>query len=465
MDDPPLVASAGKTDLGGGKLTGITGKLLNTRLGFAAKKVWVSTGSVTTGDTNGRVLTDSGATFQADGVQPGNWIVNLTDGSLCTVLTVDTEQQITTDVLGGGTDNQFDVSDSYKILAVDQHEVLDGNLAAVDDVGAPLDPILPTAGTQVVRTSDVSAALIPGSSATAVEIADAVWDEAASDHLIAGSTGLRAALILHDHAIWIDTNNGNPGTVIGTNGTGDNPVDSLADALALVGSTGFRHLIVVQGNLVLTASLNEFLVELRDESELNLNGQNVNGSEFRGGRIKGAMSGIIMVVNAEVEDVSGFIGTMVNCGVTGDLTLAAGRTTLAHCYSKVPGTNTPTIDFNAVASELSMRGYSGGIALRNMGHAANLSTCEFIAGQIIIEATCTDGVLVVRGLVAPITNNSTGTTVIKVGGEIAEQVDEVHTLHALVKANPLSVSPTQRQAGGITQDIVTAGSTTTVTRQ
>jgi hypothetical protein len=294
-------------------------------------------------------------------------------------------------------------------------------------------------------------------------------------------------LLLYEGAIWVDANNGVPGTVVGTNGWPGNPVDNLTDALTLSGSTGFRRLVIITGNVTLTASLTEFTVELRDETELNFGGQSVNGSEFFGGIVKGTMSGTVKIRNAEVEDVIGMLGTLEQCGITGTITLAVGATTMALCYSKVPGSGTPNVDFDGVASTLSLRAYSGGITIMGMTNAANLSTCEFIAGQIIVDASNTDGLLVVRGLVDPVTDNATGTTVdvtgvvnkpqvtdavwdeasidhvaagstglelrTKLSTPQATQLTEVHQVHGLESGSPLVVSTTSRSAGSVSQQI------------
>jgi hypothetical protein len=160
MGYPNLVASAGKEDLGGSLQVGITSTLQNARVAFQARKTFVAAGTVTTADTGGRTLTDSAATFVASGVEVGAWIVNLTDGSVATVLRVDSETSLFTDTLGGGTDNRFDSGDSYRILNVTQCTVGGGNLVAVDSVGLAMSPVLSTAGTQVVRELSTSAALV-----------------------------------------------------------------------------------------------------------------------------------------------------------------------------------------------------------------------------------------------------------------------------------------------------------------
>jgi hypothetical protein len=70
-----------------------------------------------TGADSNTVLIDSAATFQTDGVKAGDSISNVTDGSTATVVTVDSEIQITTDGLTGGGDNLFQAGDSYRVTS------------------------------------------------------------------------------------------------------------------------------------------------------------------------------------------------------------------------------------------------------------------------------------------------------------------------------------------------------------
>ena len=65
-----------------------------------------SSGSLTT-------LNDSTATFQTDGVLVGTEILNTTDGSVATVVSVNSQTQLTTSALTDGADNDFDNGDAY----------------------------------------------------------------------------------------------------------------------------------------------------------------------------------------------------------------------------------------------------------------------------------------------------------------------------------------------------------------
>lgn len=72
--------------------------------------------TVTTGDTAGLTLTDSGATFVTSGVKPGMMVRNTTDGSIGTVASVTSETELVLEQrLSGGTEDDFDVSDGYEI--------------------------------------------------------------------------------------------------------------------------------------------------------------------------------------------------------------------------------------------------------------------------------------------------------------------------------------------------------------
>jgi len=76
----------------------------------------IATGTHTGVADSATVLTDSEATFIAtSNVKVGNVVRNTTDGSTGTVVTIDSETQITTSALVDGTDNDFDVDDAYTI--------------------------------------------------------------------------------------------------------------------------------------------------------------------------------------------------------------------------------------------------------------------------------------------------------------------------------------------------------------
>ncbi len=265
-------------------------------------------------------------------------------------------------------------------------------------------------------------------------------------------------------SVWIDTANGAAGTVVGVNGLPDNPVTTLADALSLTTAMGLRSLTVVTGNLLLTASLTEFFVTLRDESELDFGGQNVNGTELCGGVLKGAMTGVITARDCLLEDVSGLRGLALRCGLMGMTTLGAGTTTLAACRSNMPGTASPTLAFGSPTAACNLRGYSGGLQVEDMTVAAHIMTAEFIAGQIVVDSSCTGGTLVIRGVVGPITDSSVGTAVIRIGALLPKEVSEVYRYLGLELGVDSVHTPTSIVAGDVSQTISIVATTITKTR-
>lgn len=74
------------------------------------------------GAANAAALTDSMARFRAKGVQGGVGMIvyNLTDGSQATI--TDVTDNVITGTLAGGTDNDWDVGDSYLVVTVDAFE-------------------------------------------------------------------------------------------------------------------------------------------------------------------------------------------------------------------------------------------------------------------------------------------------------------------------------------------------------
>lgn len=80
---------------------------------------YVSTGTHT-GANNVATLTDGTASFDTDGVNVGMTVVNITDGSRATI-TAFTPTTIT-GTLAGGTDNDWDTGDSYRVEGIDLYD-------------------------------------------------------------------------------------------------------------------------------------------------------------------------------------------------------------------------------------------------------------------------------------------------------------------------------------------------------
>jgi len=154
LQHPRLILSAGKETLGGGVTVGITSTLQNAQIAFEARSTPNSSGNATSIGTT--VLTDTAATFITDGIARGALIINHTDSSVSTVLSVESETSLTHAALQAGIANDWSIGDDYDITNEIQCTIDGGNLVAVDNNGADLNPVFPTVGTQIVKTASSS---------------------------------------------------------------------------------------------------------------------------------------------------------------------------------------------------------------------------------------------------------------------------------------------------------------------
>ncbi len=216
-------------------------------------------------------------------------------------------------------------------------------------------------------------------------------------------------------AIWCDTTNGSPGTTPGVNGIPGNPVNTWADTLTLLAATGLRR-VHLRGSVALSADFQGYEVFGAGavNSVVGLGGFNAGGSKFTECYLLGDAGSNTTHISANsclLSSLTDILLAATDCTMFGTITLAAGVQYFSDCRSSVSGSGTTVLDLQGNDADLSIRSYSGGLTFRNISNAGSDNTAEFVAGQAIIEASCTAGTLNVRGIVAPVTDNSAGTTV------------------------------------------------------
>jgi hypothetical protein len=205
-------------------------------------------------------------------------------------------------------------------------------------------------------------------------------------------------------AIWLDTVDGFAGTEPFVNGTADNPVDTLADAISLsaappagVGLKRFR--MGPNSSIVLTGTTPP-LIFIGSHWDLDLNGETIDASTFIGADVIG--TGVALSTRPHFEHCEIHAATLPPCHVdrcsfTDTVTLgAAGMYHGDQCSSDVAGVGAPTLDFGGVGvKSVSMRHHSGGWTIENMKAGDDLSLEGF--GQFVIAASCTGGTIAHRG--------------------------------------------------------------------
>jgi len=390
MSYPRTILASGKDDLGGGVTVGITTQLQNGQVEFEERTTPVSSGTATGADATGTVLTDGTATFEADGVLRGAWIINFTDQSVSTVLTVDDENNITHKTLIEGSGNDWGIGDAYKIWNIIQVEMDGGNATAIDSVGATISPVYTSFGNQVVRTSS--------SSATLQELQDIQF---------ASFNG----------GVTIDIANKTGNAAAGTEfpaGTGRQPCDNVADALSIASTNGFFKLFILGDVTFDTPSdLTDFTIlgENKNTSTFTLNtGTVLDNVHLIDATITGVLDGASTVGSCLLDTLTVISGLVHNSWLLNTVTLGGAATAdFINCSSGVPGAGTPTLNMGGSGNDMSFRNYSGGLLVTNLTAEQNVSL-DIMPGAITLDATVTAGTFYVRG-VGTLTDNSTATLV------------------------------------------------------
>jgi len=394
---PKLIDASGKEDLGGSVSVGITAQLQNAQIAFQQRGGSDSSGTVTTGSTNGTTLEDTGADFVSDGIVPGDSIYNITDGSMTTILAV-TTTTLTTFALEGGSDNQWDISDNYRVWNKVQCEVNGGNLVAVDENGNTISSFLPTAETHVTRTSS--------SSATLQEQEDLQYSA-------------------FQNAVWIDTVNGIDSLTFPA-GTPRAPVKTLAGALAInaLSSRGFDRLGVI-GDFTFGASdvLDNLVIfgQHPSKSKLTLvSGVSTVKTEFENATITGDVSDAIFVRDCHLEDLDNFGSTLYDtafhsCVFENSVVYTVNSSTtkpiyVINCDSGKAGHGYIKFDVNGAGCEFVFSKWSGDLELRGVSHANAMVTVNTDSGHIVAASSCTAGLIVLHGTGISEDNTGVGCT-------------------------------------------------------
>jgi len=321
-----------------------------------------------------------------------------------------------------------------------QCNVSGGNLVAVDDVDAPLDPIQTTAFTQIVRTSS--------SSATLQELADIQF---------ASFSG----------GVWLDVIAGTAGTTFPT-GTERQPTDNLADALTIATDRGFGT-IYVQGNLTITTEDVEdynFVGESLTNTTITIQSAALTeGSTYDRATVTGEMDGDATFIGCILDDLTMVNGDIVSCGLKNTTTLTGtAAVRMLECYDAGTVAVEPTLDLGGAGPEVHALNYQGHLRLANK---TNTKTVRIGLGHGHVHglSSVTDGTIIVNGVGSAV-NDTTGSTVWDDGALVdGTHLQDLYTLQGLRLSDPMTVTPTARTTANFSQTISGDGVTTsTVTR-
>ena len=304
---------------------------------------------------------------------------------------------------------------------------------------------------------------------TVAEIADAVWDEAASEHNTVGTVGhLLNEIDYLEKQVWVSLDADTNG-----NGSQELPYDNINDAIDKAEEQGIRIIDLI-GNITLTRNFKNFTLRGIGEPEVDLGGSNIKNSKFINCEIKGSF---IEGSNARYEDcklldTAILDGTYDHCDLAGDLTCQDSAVVLMKdCVSSIAGTGRPTISMNPTGtSSLSMRGYNGGLTIKDSNNVSDRVTVELHPGSLTFDSSNTNGIMVARGI-GKFVDSTAGASVIDetVNQEMVDDMEskilELWRLSGLDASNISTITDTSITVGGLTVTISQPDTdTTTLTR-
>jgi hypothetical protein len=224
----------------------------------------------------------------------------------------------------------------------------------------------------------------------------------ATDRMLCSYALVSQSVGYQNGAIWIDTVNGTAGTEVFVNGTADNPVDTIADALTIAASLGLHNLQIAPGSsITLGADMTGYTMR-GDKWTLALNSQTITDCYIYGALASGTYVATSNPVfdKCNIGAVTGPPLTAFSTAFASTVTFNGTGTVLLHqSMSGVAGGGAPVFDCGAAVGnlDLNFRAWSGGVDLRNFGQAGTDKMTLEGFGQLILNANCIGGEVQLRG--------------------------------------------------------------------
>ena len=234
------------------------------------------------------------------------------------------------------------------------------------------------------------------------------------DELLVAAVSNSNTLGFEGGAVWIDTVGGTSGTGQGV-GTITIPSSNISDAITIATANNLKRFHFLPGSSeTFAAAMDDYAITGHDYT-LAFGGQSIAGSYISGATVSGTFTGTTAILeDCIINAITGPGLTMRRCFFN-EVTITNNGTAgwyLNDCRSRVAGTGSANFDFGVAAlnTGLSLRAYSGGIELENMGQAGTDNASIEGDGNITLNANCVGGTLVIRGNF-DLTDNSATTTI------------------------------------------------------
>lgn len=210
--------------------------------------------------------------------------------------------------------------------------------------------------------------------------------------------------------VYLDDAVGNTNTVVGVDGRESNPVSTIAAATTIAGTLGIQRIYLVNDSSITLAQTYEGwdFRGLGLSNQIDLGSQDVDNSCFCFVTLTGTQggTGLLWTQDCGLDGLVDLQCVAFQSYLTGNNSLRASTMTMFDaCKSAVAGNATPEITFTGAVLNLNFRHYSGGLTVKSM--AAEDTMSYESTGQLIVDASCTGGLIAVRGA-CDVTDNAEG---------------------------------------------------------
>ena len=393
-----LRATSGGEDLGGGVSVGWTMELQNAVIAPAPRQESLQQGTATTADSDGIILIDNAASFITNGIVAGASVLNYTDGSVSSIIAVDSETQVRMIALDDGTNNDWEVGDVYKAWNEVQFNITGGNLVAVDEFGVTTTPLLSTWGNEILKTSSASA--------TTQELGAIQYSS-------------------FQGAVTIDVVNGTAGTEYPI-GTAESPSNNLADAHDIAEERGFSKFNFID-NFTFDSSVNysdgyEFWGQGLQRSAFTFeDGCQLLNSEIYDATCIGTVSGVTGYESCKMDTLaySNVVASSAEIQIHESqihsiFTIAdnfTGSIIVTDCWALPDVGSPPIYDMNDADCDVQVRNLSGFIQIQNCTDASNDVRIFLHSGGIELASTVSAGNFLLTGVGSLLDNSGPGANV------------------------------------------------------
>jgi len=202
--------------------------------------------------------------------------------------------------------------------------------------------------------------------------------------------------------VSVDLASSNVGTIYPV-GNMEYPSNNFNDAVDIANTQGFAILdIRGDADIVSEDILDEFILKGQNPALTKLNiaaNASVDDCSYMDATITGTLDGDSTIHDCRIDGINYMSGDIHGSELTAEIiTLGSGSQAMfAECWSGVPGSNTPIIDCGGSGQKLALRGYVGGIRIKNRTGTDDMSI-DLESGHIIIDATCTGDPIILRGI-------------------------------------------------------------------